>query len=81
MRLIETIFLKYYSEGSKEVTFKREDIVNTAHELGIQLPKNLGDVVYSFRYRSSLPTSITEKAPEGCEWIFDLRENRYTNLC
>lgn len=33
------------------------------------LPKNLGDVLYSFRYRTSLPKTILEKAPDGFEWI------------
>lgn len=69
VQLIESIFLKYYYEGSMEFTFKREDIVEMADKLGIKLPKNLGDVVYSFRYRAQLPTVITEKAPEGYEWI------------
>jgi len=69
VQLIESIFLKYYCEGSMEFTFKREDIVEMADKLGIKLPKNLGDVVYSFRYRAQLPTVITEKAPEGYEWI------------
>lgn len=37
--------------------------------MGIALPKNLGDIIYSFRYRIDLPESIVEKAPEGFEWI------------
>jgi phage-related holin len=45
MQLIESIFLKYYYEGSMEFTFKQEDIVEMADKLGIKLPKNLGDVV------------------------------------
>lgn len=69
MQLIESICSKYYREGSTEVAFKREDIVEMADELDIKLPKNLGDVVYSFRYRVQLPTSITGRAPEGYEWI------------
>lgn len=40
-----------------------------AEELGIGLPKNLGDVVYSFRYRTILPESVRAQAPEGQEWI------------
>ena len=68
-QLIDRIFSEYYRKGSKEVAFKRKDIVETANELDIELPKNLGDVVYSFRYRAQLPTSITKKAPEGREWI------------
>jgi hypothetical protein len=53
----------------EEVSFHREDIVNVAEELKIKLPKNLGDVIYSFRYRTALPTSITTKAPPGKTWI------------
>ena len=33
------------------------------------MPKNLGDVVYSFRYRTALPSSILATAPEGEAWI------------
>lgn len=31
--------------------------------------KNLGDLLYSFRYRAALPAGITAKAPTGYEWI------------
>ncbi len=68
-QLVEKIFAERYKDGSAEVPFDREDIEPTAEQLGIQLPKNLGDVVYSFRYRTNLPTTIREKAPEGYEWI------------
>jgi len=37
--------------------------------LRIKLPKNLGDVIYTFRYRGSLPEVIRAKAPPGSEWI------------
>ena len=33
------------------------------------MPRNLGDLVYSFRYRTELPASILEAAPEGETWI------------
>lgn len=68
-QLIEAIFLKHYQEGLASIDFDRSEITETAGELKIALPKNLGDVLYSFRYRTSLPTSITEKAPQGHEWI------------
>jgi hypothetical protein len=67
--LIESIFLKYYQEGATEVAFRREDIVEMATLLNIALPKNLGDVIYSFRYRAALPDTIIEKAPVGYAWI------------
>jgi len=69
IQLIETIFLKYFKEGSSELLFKRDDLIDTARDLKITLPKNLGDVIYSFRYRVELPLSITDKAPEGYQWI------------
>jgi hypothetical protein len=37
--------------------------------LNVVLPKNLGDAIYSFRYRVSLPNSISGTAPEGFEWV------------
>lgn len=49
--------------------FERAEINQVADELGIELPKNLGDVLYSFRYRFKLPESIIAKAPKGTEWI------------
>lgn len=68
-QIVESIFRSGFEEGATEVKFSREDIVSHAKALGIELPKNLGDVIYSFRYRVALPDSICEKAPEGLEWI------------
>lgn len=68
-QIVEAIFFKSYKKGVIEIPFTREDIVRTAEKLKIPLPKNLGDVLYSFRYRASLPDTITKKAPEGFEWI------------
>ena len=62
-QLVEEVFAQRYKVGSAEVPFDREDIESAAQKLGMQLPKNLGDVVYSFRYRTSLPETIREKAP------------------
>jgi hypothetical protein len=68
-QLIETIFMKKYRKGAQEIAFQRTDLTTTAAALGIQLPKNLGDVVYSFRYRAALPESIRKHAPAGLEWV------------
>ncbi len=68
-QIIEAIFRKYYRDNATEVAFVRTDINEVADELGITLPKNLGDVIYSFRYRVDLPEQITRVAPEGYEWI------------
>jgi hypothetical protein len=68
-QIIERIFFDYYVDGSEEVRFERADMVRVSQALGIALPKNLGDVIYSFRYRVTLPDSIRAKAPAGKAWI------------
>ncbi len=68
-QIIERIFFSHYAEGAEEIAFDRDDIVRTARELDIALPKNLGDLVYSFRYRVPLPQSIRDRVPKGRHWI------------
>lgn len=68
-QIIEQIFLAHHKKGMTEVAFARHEIERAAKKTGIKLPKNFGDVIYSFRYRSSLPESITSKAPVGKQWI------------
>ena len=59
--ILEKIFLDRFSQGEEEVVFAREDIESAAETLGIRLPKNLGDVIYSVRYRTTLPESILKE--------------------
>jgi hypothetical protein len=68
-KILEAIFARRFKKGITEIEFERTEINQAADELGIVLPKNLGDVLYSFRYRTLLPKSITAKAPKGYEWI------------
>ncbi len=68
-QIIEYIFVHRYQAGQTAIDFTRNDIVQAAAELSIQLPKNLGDVLYSFRYRTKLPEEITQTAPAGQAWI------------
>jgi DNA modification methylase len=68
-QLVERVFFKNYAEGAREVRFEREEFVATAEELGIKLPKNLGDIVYSYRYRNKLPARIRELLGPDEEWL------------
>ncbi len=68
-QIIERIFLARYQTGDTQVCFEREDIERTAVELGIKNPKNLGDLIYSFRYRTLLPASVQRTTPGGKMWI------------
>lgn len=67
--LVAHIFVHGYKNGATEFSFSREDITSAASELGIALPKNLGDIIYSFRYRNDFPEVITSTQPPNFEWI------------
>ena len=67
--IIEEVFASRYRKGMMEVDFARTDLETAAGQTGVRLPKNIGDVLYSFRYRKVLPESIRTTAPEGYEWI------------
>lgn len=67
-QIIEKIFLSEFKAGMEEVDFERQDIERFARELGVRLPKNIGDLIYSFRYRNSLPSSIRNRAGRGKTW-------------
>ncbi len=68
-QIIESIFLSRHRRGDREIEFTRQDIINTAAQLAISVPQNVGDVIYSFRYRANLPQSIRAAAPAGETWI------------
>lgn len=70
-RLIETIFFDHWSEGLNHFEFVRDEIRQTAEKLGIELPDNVGDIPYSFRYRIPLPEAITQTQTAGLEWIIE----------
>lgn len=67
--IIENIFLSKFKPGMDEIEFERDEIERVAKQLKIKLPKNHGDVVYSFRYRTPLPESVRSTAAHGKMWI------------
>lgn len=69
--LIERIFLDRFQPDATELPFARSDLETTAAALGIDLPKNLGDVVYSLRYRTPMPDAVLATQPQGMEWIIE----------
>jgi|SRR5947209_6967333 len=67
--LIESIFKSKYKAGMRELEFKRTEFDKFAGDLKMVLPRNLGDIVYSFRYRAALPRAIQATAGTGESWI------------
>lgn len=74
-QLIEHIFFDpafgSYKPGTTEISFTRPDIERAAAALAIELPKNVGDVLYAIRYRTDMPKKIVDTQPEGEEWIIE----------
>lgn len=72
--IIERIFDRHWKPGLTQFSFDRTEIGAVAEQLhneGItakKLPKNLGDVVYTFRHRKSLPKRILDTVPKTEGW-------------
>jgi hypothetical protein len=69
--LISRIFDDHFKKGMTEFEFERNELNSNAKKLNIKLPDNLGDVIYSFRYRTALPDDILKTATAGKEWIIE----------
>lgn len=67
-QILVHLFLKHFTDGATRVRFTREELPEAAAAVGVNVPKNLGDIVYSFRYRNSFPPAIADNAPEGMVW-------------
>ena len=67
--IIKYAFFKHYKDGDKKVKFKRDDLSEACAKLGFKIIKNIGDIPYSFRFRTELPQEIIETAPKDSEWI------------
>lgn len=68
-RIIERVFFDNYVQGAQSVPFTRVEFESVAQTLGIALPKNLGDLLYSFRYRVGLPQTVLNAQPPGLVWV------------
>ena len=67
--LILWVFKKHYVAGDHVVRFNRSDFTVAARQLGVSLPKNIGDIPYTYRYRRPLPKAVSDCAPAGADWI------------
>ncbi len=71
-QLIDKIFFDRFAEGMTEIGFERNDIRQAAATLGVPLPDNLGDVIYSFRFRTPLSDRMLATQPDGMAWRIEL---------
>jgi hypothetical protein len=68
-QIIEAVFHRYWKKGKTEFSFERDELTQVCHELAIKVPANLGDVIYTFRYRKDLPKSILGTQPADRGWL------------
>jgi hypothetical protein len=69
--VILEIFRQHYTPGIEQFEFPRSQLEAVGVRLGLD-PKNLGDVIYAYRFRRPLPKEITNTEPEGLQWIIEL---------
>ena len=48
--ILERVFFKHFHDGATSI-WKRDELLEAANELDVRAPKNLGDLIYAFRYR------------------------------
>ena len=70
--IIEKIFFSHWKKGLKEFEFDRSEIKEWAAKLEIDLPDNIGDLIYTFRFRAPLPASIRKTETKGMQWHIQL---------
>lgn len=70
--IIEKIFFSHWKKATKEFEFERAEIKKWADKLKIEIPDNVGDLIYSFRFRTPLPASIRNTEPAGMQWHIQL---------
>lgn len=67
--IIAEVFTSRQKHGANRIPFTREDLTAAAKKVGVKAPKNLGDIIYTYRFRRAFPAAITQVAPEGRMWI------------
>jgi hypothetical protein len=69
--IIARIFKNHWKKGVEEFEFHRDELVAAAVAVGVERPDNLGDVIYSFKFRREMPAEILATAPKGSSWMLE----------
>ncbi|GAA1406395.1 hypothetical protein AUR04nite_06220 [Glutamicibacter uratoxydans] len=68
-QLVAWVFEKHYKLGDTHIEWNRVELIEAANATGIDLPKNIGDVIYAIRYRITFPQNMLDASPDGMEWV------------
>lgn len=69
--IILHIFKSHWKPGVEVVEFHRDELVSAAASVGVDRPDNLGDLIYTFKFRRELPVEIAQTAPQGKSWLLE----------
>ena len=74
--VISRVFELHFKPGCKRFDFARTDLLVAMQNMGLDLTgdektvaRNIGDIIYSFRFRRDFPETILKTAPSGKMWI------------
>ena len=76
--IIVEVFKNHYSRNKTRFIVARSELVAAATKYGLKVTedddeessaKNIGDVIYTFRFRRQFPKDILDTAPAGKMWI------------
>ena len=73
--VIKDIFTQRFKSGITRVPFSRSDLLEAAKQFAAPgeseqaRDKNLGDILYTFRFRRDFPEEILGTAPKGKIWV------------
>ena len=54
------------------IEFERRELEDAARLVDVALPKNLGDLIYAFRFRTAFSDRMLATQPEGLAWRIEL---------
>lgn len=70
--VVSELFRRHYKPKSKSFDFERTELLEIIQTLKLGSIKNLGDILYTYRFRGEFPASIRETASPGLEWAIKL---------
>lgn len=66
--IIGKIFHNHYKKTETEFYFERSELEKVAKEFNVS-PKNLGDILYTYRFRREFPNEINKTRTTGKDWM------------
>ena len=74
--VITSVFFKHFESDGTRFPFTRDDLLQAMMKMGLEvtgeekvIAKNIGDIIYSFRFRRDFPDKILKTAPKGKMWM------------